>query len=443
MTIFSKQFEANFKSLISFYDQKENTNIIVERYKEYLKDDVHIFYQNLINGKLLDFDPNTIDSVLSKYIINKTFGLSSNEYKILTNFFVGTYYDVNWVGSGMHFFNYRRTKFIHPRIIMGHQISEKYDPNCYKIPNKCRIGMMSDWGIGNDSAYDLANKLALFNPDYVIHLGDVYYSGTKQEFKDNFLKPLQVLDPKTKIFNIPGNHDYYSGSEGLHYCLKKIGQNASFISLYNDFIQIEGLDTGFNDSNVFQTLGIVKENTKLVKTEAEWHVNRCLNMDPNKKLVILSHHPPITLTETMYFDTTDKERPTITVNPELLDQVKPYVNKADLWLCGHSHAFNVYKPYIFEDITIKRCRLIGNGACESNSHPDEIINSINPANFKSNKYPIPESEGIFPNSFLGDINNSFVIFDIDNGIIKVTYYQIPQIKIGEFGEAQILYEEYI
>ena len=55
-----------------------------------------------------------------------------------------------------------------------------------------------------------------YNPNYAIHLGDVYYSGTKREQEKYFINPLKInLNKDCRIFTLPGNHDYYSGGEGF------------------------------------------------------------------------------------------------------------------------------------------------------------------------------------------------------------------------------------
>ena len=56
----------------------------------------------------------------------------------------------------------------------------------------------------------------------IIHLGDVYYSGTVEECTQNVLDVMDQifadanLAPRPPFFAIPGNHDYYAGGRGFH-----------------------------------------------------------------------------------------------------------------------------------------------------------------------------------------------------------------------------------
>jgi predicted phosphodiesterase len=45
-----------------------------------------------------------------------------------------------------------------------------------------RIALVSDWGTGTDEARQVAAFLAQQKPDAVIHLGDIYYAGTAEEW---------------------------------------------------------------------------------------------------------------------------------------------------------------------------------------------------------------------------------------------------------------------
>ena len=73
----------------------------------------------------------------------------------------------------------------------------------------------------------MLQSIATYNPDVVIHLGDVYYSGAQNEVQNYFyniwqqvlkiprvawgskLTDLAAKPPAT--FHLPGNHDMYAG----------------------------------------------------------------------------------------------------------------------------------------------------------------------------------------------------------------------------------------
>jgi hypothetical protein len=57
----------------------------------------------------------------------------------------------------------------------------------YPIDDRVKIGMAGDWGTGTDEARIVAEAMEKSNPDFTIHLGDVYYVGDGNEVRENFL----------------------------------------------------------------------------------------------------------------------------------------------------------------------------------------------------------------------------------------------------------------
>src|SRR5262245_33263266 len=58
----------------------------------------------------------------------------------------------------------------------------------FTIPNTATIAVAADWGTGTIPAYKVANQIRSLRPkpDVTVHMGDVYYSGTEQEYRDWF-----------------------------------------------------------------------------------------------------------------------------------------------------------------------------------------------------------------------------------------------------------------
>jgi hypothetical protein len=54
-------------------------------------------------------------------------------------------------------------------------------------PN-ARVALIADWGTGTEAAINLLQSVRQRSPDIVIHLGDVYYSGTESECDRFFLQ---------------------------------------------------------------------------------------------------------------------------------------------------------------------------------------------------------------------------------------------------------------
>lgn len=439
---------STFVSFLLSEKQNNTPNSILDKYNKYLSNGVPNFYNNLINGNLKDFNPNEIDGLLTLYILIIYYGANSKETNKFNDFLKGTQNDIQFINSYIEniLFNSSLNKTFYDPIKYDDKfINESIDPNCYKIPNTCKIILLCDWAIGTKQAYDVISKINKLNPDYLIYLGDVYYSGTKNDYDTNFFKPLENLNKSTKIFFIPGNHDYYSGSKGIYYCLDKIGQNATYFSIYNDYFQFEGFDTGYNDSNTFNGSNLLNKsnytNTYIVEKENEWHSHRInVARELKRKIIFLTHHPPITYNDPQYYDLTIPARPTIPINYQLLDQVYNHIEDINLWFFGHIHGFNVFENYNYKDKTIKGCRLIGNGSCQSNNFQ---IESTGKPSYESDKYPIPTILPIFPNLLETEVNAGFVLLDLSNSSNNVYYYQIPQISIGVFGEIKCFFKESI
>ncbi|MHC4973509.1 MAG: metallophosphoesterase, partial [Planctomycetota bacterium] len=82
------------------------------------------------------------------------------------------------------------------------------------------IALAGDWGSGTYSAYQVADRIRELEPDYTVHLGDVYYSGTKEEFDRYFLPEDAWPEGKKGTFALNGNHEMYSGGRAYFEALK-------------------------------------------------------------------------------------------------------------------------------------------------------------------------------------------------------------------------------
>jgi len=91
------------------------------------------------------------------------------------------------------------------------------------------IAIIGDWGSGDATAQSLMNQVVSLNPDYIAHVGDVYYAGSPQPTNPNSssyfypneeLQNLNDLWPAAyngKSFTLNSNHEMYSGGNGLFY----------------------------------------------------------------------------------------------------------------------------------------------------------------------------------------------------------------------------------
>jgi hypothetical protein len=72
------------------------------------------------------------------------------------------------------------------------------------------VALFSDFGTGLYHALYIADHLDEAAYPYVLHLGDVYYSGRKSEFRDRFEKQLDPLLNRTALYTLHSNHEMYS-----------------------------------------------------------------------------------------------------------------------------------------------------------------------------------------------------------------------------------------
>jgi Calcineurin-like phosphoesterase len=211
------------------------------------------------------------------------------------------------------------------------------------------IGMIADWGTGLDDAKWLLSEVMKKNPDVLIHLGDIYYAGTADEDRQNFLNLIDAAVPNIPIYTLSGNHDMYSGGDPYYWLLTQLNvtpalqpyqQRASYFCLRSANWQILAMDTGLHDCDPFTVTGNV---TFLDPQEAAWHVDKLTNAG-GRQTILLSHHQLFTA----FGDGIGQGRAgkPLAYNPELYSVFAPYLNNIALWLWGHEHNFEFFNPYL-------------------------------------------------------------------------------------------------
>jgi calcineurin-like phosphoesterase family protein len=120
------------------------------------------------------------------------------------------------------------------------------------LPNSGRIGLLGDWGTGLYGAPEIAKAINKDADPYVMlmHLGDVYYSGTDNEVKRRFLDAWPKRgEAVSRALN--SNHEMYSGGEAyFEKILKKFGQQGSYFACQNDHFTLVGLDVAYKDHDI-------------------------------------------------------------------------------------------------------------------------------------------------------------------------------------------------
>lgn len=233
------------------------------------------------------------------------------------------------------------------------------DDGVEPLADNCKIALVGDWGTGQQPAKTVLQRIAQHNPDVVVHLGDIYYSGTKFEADNYFLKIFQEVFPNThlgrgskpRVLTMAGNHDMYAGGSGYYWLLRQIEQPASYFCLQNAYWRFVGVDTGFNDHDPFTVNSVA---TRIQDKELDW-LKAQVDSAGEAKIVLLSHHPLFSA-----FDDIDKQA----INVQLLTQVRELLPRITAWYWAHEHNQVIYKErFSINGETMKvAARLIGHGA---------------------------------------------------------------------------------
>ena len=80
-----------------------------------------------------------------------------------------------------------------------------------QLANDAKVLLIGDWGTGMSDAISMIQAAFTLQPDIglIIHLGDIYYSGTIPECTANVQQALTQLGYNVPFLTIPGNHEYY------------------------------------------------------------------------------------------------------------------------------------------------------------------------------------------------------------------------------------------
>jgi len=196
-----------------------------------------------------------------------------------------------------------------------------------RIPNSYRIAVLGDWGTGMYGAPVCAAAIQSdgdFN--LLLHLGDVYYTGTENETQSRFIKHWPQISERKSQPGVPcitrclnGNHEMYSGGAPYFAMLHRFGQPASYFAMQNDYWLLVGLDTAYTEH-------------QLHGNQVDW-LGTLLAQVGARRVILFSHHQPFSLTE----------EPART----LIEQLSPFLQKHQIfaWYWGHEHICVLYKRH--------------------------------------------------------------------------------------------------
>ena len=312
-------------------------------------------------------------------------------------------------------------------------ISDYVLSDCF--PDNATIVIISDWGTGMNDALVLLQQIANnFQPDVLIHLGDIYYSGLPSETSGHFTSLISEVWPSSPplIFTLSGNHDRYAGAgSGYYPLIASLNQAAglpqpnSYFAIRNNFWQFVATDTGYHDTNPFT---VDSNLTYLEPGEITWHLDKIQNngngvdttLNPSgvRGTILLSHHP---LMSAIGVGNNAAGQP-LAVNPNLADAFEPVFPLISFWLWGHEHDLRIFQPY-----SMGASRPLPAGRCVGASAiPMFIPETASPSNLV-----IPASETappqVVPNTTLGNnglvFNHSYAVVTLQQSALTINYYQ--------------------
>ncbi|MBD2750934.1 MULTISPECIES: trypsin-like peptidase domain-containing protein [Microvirga] len=297
---------------------------------------------------------------------------------------------------------------------------DKVKRNVIEIEAGSRIALIGDWGTGAQPARCVLEQARDQHPDIVVHLGDIYYSGTEKECQANFQDVVnEVFDRANShlpIYTLCGNHDMYCGGGGYYGLLKSLNkgakrQEASFFCLRasDESWQLLGLDTGRNDYSPFSVTDAV---TFVEEVEEEWHRNRIQEFPG--KTILLSHHQLFSAFSQIGGRQSDGTL--CAYNPRLkamYERLLTTGRSIPAWFWGHEHNLCIYRPYL--GLPFGRC--VGHSAIPvfANDEPYKPLGATT---------SLPE---IFPETMLsvsGDFyTHGFALLTLESEAVQAEYFE--------------------
>ena len=250
--------------------------------------------------------------------------------------------DYEWSLVLVYYYYYKiRPDKKHPFVPAATKVLNK------EIPRQATVAIIGDWGTGvwKDGSKEkcpaqlVIDGVLALNPDYIVHLGDVYYAGTKDEERAHFLNMIPN-SYKGTVYTMNSNHEMYDGANGLMgTTLRENRFEAQRGSTYfsfeiGDWILV-GLDSAYYDDSYLYFKGSLTKDGK--GQEQLEYLHKAYKT--GKKVMLMTHHNGIEI-----------EKGAPKVNDLLWNQVLGAMNHKvpDAWYWGHEHIGVAYN----ESLTI-------------------------------------------------------------------------------------------
>lgn len=279
--------------------------------------------------------------------------------------------------------------------------TQPYTVTIPKDEDKLRIMIIGDWGTGlydegggYDPAKEIIDRVAELKPDYLVHLGDVYYAGTQDrlppgEEHHNFLQLWPKQLPAGRSFTLNSNHEMYGGANGYFNIALGVKPKAltpfshqngtSYFALnFGDWVVV-GLDAAYHDPSSLYMQGSLGDSHKYPH---QYDFLQEVTKDA-KQVMLLTHQTAM--------DTKGKN--TLQLWKDVQDIVQP-----DYWYWGHIHLGVVYSEQSSLGKKGVKARCVGHSAIPF-GNAWEFENSDEIAWYAHTPAGIPEKENLCKNGF--------------------------------------------
>lgn len=250
-----------------------------------------------------------------------------------------------------------------------------------EIGSGSKIALFGDWGTGAAPARRILSSIKEKRPDVLLHLGDIYYSGTSDECAANFAGVIESVygDQRIPAYTLAGNHDMYSGGHGYYDLIGKLNdgnlaQKTSFFCLRtsDEAWQILAMDTGLHD---YSPLSVTDALTYVEEEEQAWLEDRVREF--GGRTILVSHHQLFSAFSQI--GKPAKDGKLLPYNPGLLALLRRLQAVGDVaaWFWGHEHNLCVYQSFLGLD----RGRCVGHGAIPifEEENPYAVIKALSDA----------------------------------------------------------------
>ena len=268
-----------------------------------------------------------------------------------------------------------------------------------------KVAVMGDWGTGDWGsdpgtcpAQKISNYIQGYQPDIVIHLGDVYYAGSASQESGNLLQPW----PKATWgnFTLNSNHEMYPGgryysSEALASPIFARQAGRSYFAIETNSWIFLGLDSAY-----YADARQLYMNGSLWEAGAEDTPQTTLIQQvtaKGKPVILFSHHNPLGYTGE--------------INPDapLYGQLTSILPNPAYWYYGHIHIAAVYIDNVVNDGGRYRC--LGHGALPWGKA--SVLQTPNVAWTETTAIPDSPDKRVA---------NGFAILSFQGGNVTETYY---------------------